>query len=104
MKLNEDNFLVFAMHHYDNQQCHSLQEFEEDLKRFLYLRKLLNRYKRDGDLKERLILNHVIILYNLFGDAVTDMLFLKIDKEYWSALVTFLVYLNRIYLLKSLLF
>jgi hypothetical protein len=96
MKLNEDNFLVFAMHHYDNQQCHSLQEFEEDLKRFLYLRKLLNRYKRDGDLKERLILNHVIILYNLFGDAVTDMLFLKIDKEYWSALVTFLVYLNRI--------
>lgn len=96
MKLSEDNFLLFAMHHYDNQQCHNVQEFEEDLKRFLYLRKLLNRYKRDGELKERLILNHIIVLYNLFGDALTDMLFFKVEKEYWSALVTFLVYLNRI--------
>lgn len=96
MKLNEDNFLLFAMHHYDNQQCHSLQEFEEDLKRFLYLRKLLNRYKRDGELKERLILNHIIVLYNLFGENVTDMLFFKVEEEYWSALATFLIYLNRI--------
>jgi hypothetical protein len=84
------------MKHYDNPQCHTLEEFEEDLKRFLYLRKLLNRYKRDSDLKERLILNHIIVLYNVFGDALTDMLFFKIEKEYWSALVTFLVYLNRI--------
>jgi hypothetical protein len=96
MKLCEDNFLLFAMHHYDNQQCHTVQEFEEDLKRFLYLRKLLNRYKRDGELKERLILNHIIVLYNLFGDALTDMLFFKIEEEYWPALITFLVYLNRI--------
>lgn len=95
MILNEDNFLLYAMHHYDNQQCHTVQEFEEDLKRFLYLRKLLNRYKRDGDLRERLILNHIIVLYNLFGDATTDMLFFKIDEEYWSALATFLVYLSR---------
>ena len=96
MKLSEDNFLLYAMHHYDNTQCHSIQEFEEDLKRFLYLRKLLNRYKKDGDLKERLILNHIIVLYNLFGDALTDMLFFKIEEEYWPTLVTFLVYLNRI--------
>ena len=96
MILSEDNFLLYAMHHYDNSQCHSLQEFEEDLKRFLYLRKLLNRYKKDGDLKERLILNHIIVLYNLFGDALTDMLFFKIEKEYHATLVTFLVYLNRI--------
>lgn len=96
MKLNEDNFLLFAMKHYDNQQCHTIQEFEEDLKRFLYLRKLLNRYKRDGDLKERLILNHIIVLYNLFGDAATDMLFFKIEQEYWPTLSTFLVYLNRL--------
>ena len=96
MKLSEDNFLLYAMHHYDNTQCHSLQEFEEDLKRFLYLRKLLNRYKKDGELKERLILNHIIVLYNLFGDALTDMLFHKIEEEYWPTLVTFLVYLNRI--------
>lgn len=96
MKLSEDNFLVYAMRHYDNQQCHSLAEFEEDLKKFLYIRKLLNRYKKDGDLKDRLILNHIIVLYNVFGDASTDMLFFKIEKEYWSALTTFLVYLNRI--------
>lgn len=96
MKLSEDNFLVYAMRHYDNQQCHSITEFEEDLKKFLYIRKLLNRYKKDGDLKERLILNHIIVLYNLFGDASTEMLFFKIEKEYWPALVTFLVYLNRI--------
>lgn len=96
MKLNEDNFLLYAMHHYDNQQCHSLNEFEEDLKRFLYLRKLLNRYKRDGELKERLILNHIIVIYNLFGENATEMLFFKVDEEYWPTLATFLVYLNRI--------
>lgn len=95
MKLSEDNFLLYAMHHYDNQQCHTIQEFEEDLKKFLYLRKLLNRYKKDGELKERLILNHIIVLYNLFGDALTDMLFFKIEEEYWPTLITFLVYLNR---------
>ena len=95
MKLTEDNFILFAMKHYDNPQCHSVKEFEEDLKRFLYLRKLLNRYDRDGDLKERLILNHITVLYNLFGNGCTDMLFFKVEKEYWPQLVTFLVYLNR---------
>ena len=95
MKLSEDNFLLYAMHHYDNQQCHDIKEFEEDLKRFLYLRKLLNRYKKDGDLKDRLILNHLIVLYNIFNNAVTEMLFFKIEKEYWPTLVTFLVFMNR---------
>jgi hypothetical protein len=94
-KLNEDNFLVYAMHHYDNPQCHSLLEFEEDLKRFLYLKKLFSRYKNDKELRERLILNHIIILYNIFGDATTNMLFYKIDKECWTYLTTFLVYLGR---------
>lgn len=93
--LNENNFLVYAMHHYDNPQCHSLEEFEEDLKRFLYLKKLLSRYKKDGELRERLILNHIIVLYNVFGDATTNMLFYKIDGSYWSVLITFLVYLER---------
>jgi hypothetical protein len=83
------------MHHYDNPQCHSIEEFEEDLKRFLYLKKLFYRYKKDGELKERLILNHIIVLYNLFGDALTSMLFFKIEKDHWSELATFLVYLNR---------
>ena len=95
MKLNDDSFLLYAMHHYDNPQCHSIQEFEEDLKRLLYLKKLFSRYKSSAELRERLILNHIIVLYNLFGDALTKMLFLKIDEEDWPILVTFLVYLNR---------
>jgi hypothetical protein len=94
-KLNDSNFLVYAMHHYDNPQCHSLAEFEEDMKRFLYLKKLLSRYKNNGELRERLILNHIIVLYNIFGDAATRMLFYKIEESNWDALVTFLVYLNR---------
>ena len=94
-KLSENNFLLYAMHHYDNPQCHSIEEFEEDLKKFLYLKKLLSRYKRDGELRERLILNHIIVLYNVFGEATTNMLFYKIDKDYWDTLITFLVYLER---------
>ena len=94
-KLNESNFLLYAMHHYDNTQCYSLAEFEDDLKKFLYLKKLISRYKNNGDLKERLILNHIIVLYNLFGDATTRMLFYKVDENCWDVLTTFLVYLDR---------
>jgi len=94
-KLNENNFLIYAMHHYDNPQCHSLEEFEEDLKKFVYLKKLLSRYKKDNELRERLILNHIIVLYNVFGDAATNMMFYKIDKSCWDTLITFLVYLER---------
>jgi hypothetical protein len=83
------------MHHYDNTQCYSLAEFEDDLKKFLYLKKLISRYKNTGDLKERLILNHIIVLYNLFGDATTKLLFYKVDEHCWDVLTTFLVYLDR---------
>lgn len=94
-KLNDSNFLLFAMHNYDNPQCHSMQEFEEDMKKFLYLKKLIGRYKAGGELRERLILNHIIVIYNIFGPAATRMLFYKIDSEQWDVLVTFLLYLNR---------
>jgi hypothetical protein len=94
-KLNESNFLVYAMHNYDNPQCYSLQEFEEDLKKFLYLKKLFSRYKNNNELRERLILNHIIVLYNIFGESATNMLFYKIDESCWEYLATFLVYLNR---------
>jgi hypothetical protein len=94
-KLNESNFLLYAMHHYDNTQCHSLVEFEEDLKKILYLKKLLSRYKNNGELRERRILNHIIVLYNIFGDAATRMLFYKVEESCWDVLVTFLVYLDR---------
>jgi len=94
-KLNESNFLIYAMKQYDNPQCHSLGEFEEDLKKFLYLKKLITRYKKDNDLKERLILNHIIVLYNVFGQDTTRMLFYKIDKDNWDVLATFLLYLGH---------
>lgn len=93
--LTEDNFIQYAMKHYDNAQCYSLDEFNDDLKRFLYLKKLFNRYTNELDLKENLILNHLIVIYNIFGEHATNMLFFKIDKEYWCALTTFLVFLNR---------
>lgn len=82
------------MHHYNNTQCTSLAEFEEDLKRFVYLRKLFGRYLENNELKERLILNHIIVLNNLFGIVTVDLLFFKIDRDYWPVLVAFLVYLQ----------
>jgi len=94
-KLNDANFLIYAMHNYDNPQCHSVAEFEDDLKKFIYLKKLIYRYKNAGELRERLILNHIIVLYNIFGEATTKMLFYKIEEELWPQLITFLVYLNR---------
>lgn len=93
--VNNDNFLTLAMRYYDNPQCHTISEFEEDLKRFLYLKKLFSRYRNSGELRERLILNHIIVLYNIFGEHATKFLFFKIDKEDWSALTTFLIFLQR---------
>lgn len=93
--LTEETFLTFAMHHYDNVQCHTIQEFENDLSRFKYLNKLFGRYRKDQVLKDRLILNHIIILCNVFNDMATDLLFFKISKDYWPYLVTFLIYLRK---------
>lgn len=93
MKLEESTFLFYASKYYDNHQCHDILEFEEDLKRFQYLRKLFGRYKQLGDLKERLILNHLIIIYNCFGTHATNMLFMKLE-DYHEYLKPFVVYLN----------
>jgi hypothetical protein len=93
MKLGESTFILYAAKYYDNPQCHDITEFDEDLKRFQYLRKLFGRYKQFGDLKERLILNHLIIIYNCFGTNATDMLFMKLN-EYHEYLKPFVVYLN----------
>lgn len=95
LRITEQTFLLIAMHHYDNSQCTSIEEFEEDLRRFAYLKKLFGRYVENNDLKERLILNHIIVLYNLFGIVTTELLFFKIDKQYWNILATFLVYLKH---------
>jgi hypothetical protein len=93
MQLFESNFLLYAAKYYDNPHCHDVTEFEEDIKRFQYLRKLFGRYRQCGDLKERLILNHLIIIYNCFGANATNMLFMKLD-EYHELLKPFVVYLN----------
>jgi len=92
--LNEDNFLMYAMKCYDNNSA-TLEEFEEDLKRLSYLRRLLHRYHVDDVLRERLILNHLIILFNVFGiEGGLKMTFFKIDQAYWPYLKTFLIFLN----------
>jgi hypothetical protein len=93
MILTESTFLLYAAKHYDNPHCHDETEFEEDTKRFQYLRKLFQRYKQTGELKERLILNHLIILYNVFGKAATDMLFMRLEG-YHESLKPFVSYLN----------
>jgi hypothetical protein len=92
--LTEETFLLYAVQHYNNPSCRSLKEFESDLKRFKYIKRLLKRYKKTGLLSERLILNHLILLRNVFNDAVIPMLFLKFEEEYWSHIKTFLVFLN----------
>lgn len=96
LKLDENNFIKVATSAYDNPACISTEEIEDDLKRFLYLRKLINRYKKDNELRERLILNHVIIIYNLWEKLATDMLFFKIDEQDWDVLVSVLIYLGRL--------
>jgi len=93
-KLDESNFLVYAAKYYDNPQCFDTQEFMEDLNRFRYVKRLLKRYKETGDLKERLILNHIIIIYNVFGPVpATRMLFFKMNNMY-SELTPFLEFLG----------
>jgi hypothetical protein len=93
MELTDETFLLYAAKYYDNPQCTSQEEFEEDLKRIQYLKRLFNRYDNSGELKERLILNHIIVLYNCFGLAATNILFLKLE-EHSKVLKPFLLKLN----------
>ena len=90
--LNDGNILLFAMKMYDNPSCKDLLEFHDDINRIIYIKRLLNKYKVSGKLKERLILNHIIVLYNVFGiEGATRLLFYYIDSSHYSALKTFLV-------------
>jgi hypothetical protein len=95
-ELNEDNFLLFAIKNYENPQAVTKEDFEKDLNHFKYIKRLLKRYKKSGELKTHLILNHFIILYNIFGEATTPMLFFKIERELWSAVKSFIIFLNRL--------
>ena len=88
-ELNEENFILFASKHYNNPRCLDIEEFYEDLARIKYLKRLLRRYQQTGIIQERLILNHIIIIYNVFGiSAANKMLFYKVEPELWPALKT----------------
>lgn len=93
-KVDDTNFLLYAAKHYDNPQYYDTLEFYDDLNRFKYLKRLFNRYEESGELKERLILNHLIVLYNMFGSATTKLLFFKLDG-YYRYLKPFLILLNQ---------
>ena len=94
-ELNDDNIVNFAMKNYDNPSCKNIEEFQEDFNRIKYIKRLFNRYQSSGVLRERLILNHIITFYNVFGlNAATRMLFSKIDENHYPLLKTFLTYLN----------
>ena len=94
-KITPDNVLMYAIRNYTNPHCEGEKEFEDDLKRFKYIKRLLRKYYDTGILKERLLLNHIIVLNNVFGaDACATLLLYKIQEEYWPALKSFLLFLN----------
>ena len=96
-KITPQNVVMYAIKNYDNPQCEGEKEFEDDLKRFKYIKRLLRKYYDTGILKERLLLNHIIVLNNVFGpDACATLLLYKIQPEYWPTLKSFLLYLNII--------
>ena len=95
-ELNEDNYLLFAIKFYDNPQAVTKDDFEDDLKRIKYVKRLLKRYKNSGVLKTHLILNHLTVLFNVFDDATVPLLFYNLEKELWPYIKSFLVFLNRL--------
>ena len=94
-ELNEDNFLLFAIKNYENPQSVTKEDFERDLNLFKYIKRLLKRYRNSGELRTHLLLNHFIVLYNIFGEAATPMLFFKLEKELWPSLKSFIVFLGK---------
>tara|TARA_B100001964_G_C13965355_1_gene479517 strand:+ start:216 stop:608 length:393 start_codon:yes stop_codon:yes gene_type:complete len=94
--ISENNIELYCMKYYDNPQCIGTEDYRDDMKRFKYLKRLLNHYLTTHELKQRLILNHLIMIYNLFdNEAATRILFYKIDENSWQVLKPFLIYLKR---------
>ena len=97
-EITKDNWLLFAQHHYDNPTLQKEQEFYDDIKRFKYLKRLFRKYKVTKNIKIRLVLNHVIVLANVFGvEAACILLLYKVEKIYWPYLKSVLVYLDYLY-------
>ena len=95
-ELNEDNYLLFAIKFYNNPHALTKDDFEDDLKRIKYVKRLLKRYKNTGVLKTHLILNHLTVLFNVFDDAATPLLFYNLEEDLWPIVKSFLVFLKRI--------
>lgn len=95
-ELNEDNYVLFAIRYYNNPHSTTKEEFFEDIKRFKYIKKLVRKYLKTGVLKHHLILNHLIIIFNVFNDAAIPLLFYRLERELWSSIKTFLIFLQRI--------
>lgn len=96
-ELTEDNLFIYAAKHYYNPKFIDAEEFQEDLKRFKYIKRLLNRYEETGKLSERLILNHLIVVFNVFGiEAGLRILELKLDQNHWPLIKPFLIFLRYI--------
>ena len=94
-ELTEDNYVLFAIKYYDNPSAVTKEDFLDDLRRFKYIKRLINKYLKNGEVKLHLLLNHIIIVYNVFGEAATPLLFYKMDKEYWSIIKSIMIFLER---------
>mgnify|MGYP003323903768 FL=1 len=95
-ELNESNYLLFAIKFYDNPQAVTRDDFEDDLKRIKYIKRLLKRYKNNGELKVHLILNHLTVLFNVFNEAAIPLLFYNLEKDLWPCIKSFLIFLERV--------
>ena len=95
-ELNEDNYLLFAIKFYDNPQAVTKEDFEDDLKRIKYIKRLLKRYKNNGELKTHLILNHLTVLFNVFNEAAVPLLFYNLEEDLWPSIKSFLIFLRRL--------
>ena len=95
-ELNEDNYLLFAIKYYDNPAAVTKEDFDEDLKKFKYVKRLLKRYMNTGVLKTHLIINHLIVLFNVFDEATIPLLFYKLEPELWPSVTSFLMFLKRV--------
>ena len=95
-ELNESNYMLFAIKFYDNPQAVTKEDFEDDLKRIKYIKRLLKRYKNNGELKVQLILNHLTVLFNVFNEAAVPLLFYNLERDLWPCVKSFLIFLERV--------
>ena len=94
--LSEENYIMFAIKHYDNPSCSGEDEFMADLSRIYSIKRILHKYFRDGEPRERMVLNHLIILYNVFGDAATKLILYKLEPSMYPAIKTYMIFIGRL--------